>query len=254
MSFFKHLKIILRHPSILLQPRKRIILLSHMRANTSVFGHVLGSNPEIEGYYELHIGYYSWKSFFRQKLIYFAEHSPKRSAKYMFDKVLHNEHKVNVDIFNDDDIFIIMVREPIATISSIQKLFAKVDPQHPYNEYEYAEQYYLSRLEHLIGFSQKLKGRFYFINATSLTQSPDRVLDALTKVFKLSIPLSKKYQIFKKTGSEGAGDSSQNMQLGEIKPKLEAIGETNSETGKPIQNTFNESVKLIEKLAKEKVG
>jgi len=49
-----------------------------MRANTSLFGHILGSSPEINGYYEMHISYYSWKSLIRQKLIYLENHQFKK--------------------------------------------------------------------------------------------------------------------------------------------------------------------------------
>jgi hypothetical protein len=219
MELFQHLKTILRHPSIL-RPYKRIILLSHMRANTSLLGHVLGSNPQIEGYYELHIGYYSWKSFIRQKLKYFSEHSPKKNATYMFDKVLHNEHYVNPDVFSSDDIVIIMVRDPISTIKSIQKLFLKVDPSHENTNPENARAYYISRLEQLINLAKKLQGQYYFLNADDLTQSPDSILDFLTKKLELKTPLSKKYNLFKNTGVKGTGDSSENMVKGEIQAKM----------------------------------
>ena len=36
----------------LLTPLEPILLLSHMRANTSLFGHILGTHPEINGYHE----------------------------------------------------------------------------------------------------------------------------------------------------------------------------------------------------------
>jgi hypothetical protein len=35
----------------------RIFLLSHMRAFTSLAGHILGSHPQVNGYYEMHISY-----------------------------------------------------------------------------------------------------------------------------------------------------------------------------------------------------
>jgi len=35
----------------------RIFLLSYMRAFTSLAGHILGSHPRINGYYEMHISY-----------------------------------------------------------------------------------------------------------------------------------------------------------------------------------------------------
>ena len=39
------------------KPCARIFLLSHMRAYTSLAGHILGSHPQINGYYEMHLGY-----------------------------------------------------------------------------------------------------------------------------------------------------------------------------------------------------
>jgi len=218
MELFQHLKTIIRHPSIL-RPYKHILLLSHMRANTSLFGHLLGSNPEIEGYYEMHIGYYSWKSFIRQKLKYFAEHTPKKNAVYMFDKVLHNEHHINTDILTNNDKIIIMVREPLATIKSIQKLFSKVDPTHEYNNEEYAKAYYIARLDELVKLAKALKGRYYFLNADDLIQSPDSVLKSLSQNLSLNKALTKTYKMFKNTGKKGAGDSSSNMVKGEIQAK-----------------------------------
>jgi hypothetical protein len=41
----------------LFDPYARIFLLSHMRAFTSLAGHILGSHPQINGYYEMHISY-----------------------------------------------------------------------------------------------------------------------------------------------------------------------------------------------------
>ena len=35
----------------------RIFLLSHMRALTSLAGHILDLHPQINGYYEMHISY-----------------------------------------------------------------------------------------------------------------------------------------------------------------------------------------------------
>ncbi len=252
MELFQHLKTIIKHPSIL-RPYKRIILLSHMRANTSLFGHLLGSNPEIEGYYELHMGYYSWKSFIRQKLIYFAEHSPKKTATYMFDKVLHNEHYVNPNIVSHDDIVIIMVREPIATIESIQKLFLRVDPNHENTKAEYARAYYIKRLEQLVNCAEKFKGKYYFLNADQLTQSPDSILSGLSKALKLKKPLNKKYQIFKKTGSIGAGDSSENMIKGEIQAKnISPV--TYTDTDKVLGDIYQQSIHKLSALAKQVIN
>jgi hypothetical protein len=223
MELFQHLKTIIKYPSIL-RPYKRIILLSHMRANTSLFGHLLGSNPEIEGYYEQHMGYYSRKSFIRQKLQYFAEHKPKKNATYMFDKVLAIEHYVNTSLFgNDTDKIIIMIREPNATIASIINLYKTIEPNHIYTTLEGASGYYSERLTQLINMAKAMKGKFVFIEAESITQNPDETLTDLSQFLTLKTPLTKEYKMFRNTGKKRSGDSSDNLTLGVITPKVSVI-------------------------------
>ncbi|QQZ27263.1 hypothetical protein HMY34_16720 [Thiothrix subterranea] len=41
------------------QSYSRIFLLSHMRAYSSLLGHIIGSQPRINGYYEMHQSYLS---------------------------------------------------------------------------------------------------------------------------------------------------------------------------------------------------
>lgn len=248
MEILNHIKTVLKHPSIL-RPYKRIVLLSHMRANTSVFGHILGSNPEIDGYYELHIGYYSWKSLFRQKLKYFAEHKPKSNARYMFDKILHNEHHINTDIFTENDVIIIAIREPLATIKSIQKLYAKVDPLHEYNDEQHAKAYYVARLNELVELGKKLEGQFYYLNADDLVQSPDTVLASLTKNLKLQTPLNKRYQLFKKTGKKGAGDSSNNMAKCELQATIISPVIYTTEAEKSLAKLYQNATDILPSLA-----
>ena len=142
-----------------LQP---IIMLSHMRANTSLFGHVLGNNPEINGYYEMHIGYYSWKSLIRQKLKFLENHKFKKESKYIFDKVLHNEHEVNCEMLIQHNAkIIISLRSPEETIPSIIKLYnEKVDPSHEFATFNGAASYYKTRLDTLNEYAVKLKNNF----------------------------------------------------------------------------------------------
>ena len=48
-------------------PYARIFLLSHMRAFTSLAGHILGSHPQINGYYEMHLSYEDAAALDRQR-------------------------------------------------------------------------------------------------------------------------------------------------------------------------------------------
>lgn len=187
-----------------------------MRANTSLFGHILGSNEEIEGYYEMHIGYYSWKSLLRQKLIYFSDHSPHKKTKYLFDKILHNEHYIDLSIFQKSDKFIISIREPISSIGSTIKLYKTENPSHEFATLEGATKYYENRLKELVRQSEKLKGNFYFLDADSLRKKPEEVLPKLSNWLNLNNVLKPEYRTFVNTGVAGTGDSSERMSQGKI--------------------------------------
>jgi len=73
-------------------PYARIFLLSHMRAFTSLAGHILGSHPQINGYYEMHLSYEDASALDQQLDVYRASDALKPNSRYLFDKLLHNDY------------------------------------------------------------------------------------------------------------------------------------------------------------------
>lgn len=217
---------ILKKPRIL-QPKRHILLLSHMRAYTSLFGHILGSHPEIEGYYEMHIGYYSWKSLFRQKQLYYKEHSAKKNAHFMFDKILHNEHHISSALLTQKNVIpLFSLREPAETIPSIISLYQKVKPEDDFNNIEYATKYYIKRLEYLSGLSSTLPNAFYYIDSKALINNTATAMKELTNVLQLDTELIPKYKSMNRTGKGNSGDHSTELKTGTI--------QTNIKEKKPI--------------------
>lgn len=206
-------KTILRHPR-LLRSYRQIFLLSHMRANTSLLGHILGANPEIEGYFEMHIGYYSWKSRWRQKFLYFAEHRPKPNAHYIFDKLLHNDHAIAPSFLKSSKI-IFSLRPPDLTVPSIVSLYRKIEPGHEYTEPEAAFDYYCRRLTEL-GRLAKMTPEYCYLDAQTLRDSGDNVLNTLSSWLSLEHPLSSEYDVQPMTGKGNAGDHSDNLRQGKL--------------------------------------
>ena len=197
-----------------LQP---IIMLSHMRANTSLFGHILGNNPEINGYYEMHIGYYSWKSLIRQKLKYLESHMFKPNSKYIFDKVLHNDHGINCNLFKSKGCHIIIsLRPPEETIPSILNLYKKIDPSHEFATLEGAIEYYDSRLQMLEKYSDILKSNFIYLDANDIKNRTNDTFKLLEQELNLKTPLTSEYDIQKMTGAKFAGDHSAALKKGTI--------------------------------------
>jgi hypothetical protein len=216
MKIRKALLALLRRPT-LFKPTKHIILLSHMRANTSLIGHILGSHPEISGYYEMHIGYFSWKSLFRQKLEFQAAHEQEACSPFYFDKVLHSEHYVNTNLFNPSRaIAIFSLRNPEKTIPSIIKLYEKVDPTHEFCTIEGAARYYIERAQTLSEMAEKLSGNYFYYDAEAIKDNTTDTLSFLTKALALNSPLTKNYKTQNKTGKDDSGDHSENLAKGYI--------------------------------------
>lgn len=215
---FDSIRCCLRHPSIF-RAHDHILLLSHMRANTSLLGHVLGANPEVEGYYELHIGYYSWKSFYRQKILHYQKHTPKANARYFFDKILHSEHEFCVERVPSDRLQLIFsVREPQQTVRSIVSLYQQRNPHHQFATVRGAATYYLDRLPVLVNMASRAPAGFTYVDSQALRDRTDEALEFLTQNLSLTVPLTSTYKAQKLTGTPKAGDLSDNLMRGRIEP------------------------------------
>jgi hypothetical protein len=218
VSFMSSLLPNMKKTAAILAPKKHIYLLSHMRAYTSLFGHIMGSNPAICGYYEMHIGYYSWKSPIRQKLLYFQQENPKPGFSYMFDKILHNEHSVSLDVLNGNRARpIFCLRQPKDVIPSILKLYARIDPTHEFNGEAFATDYYIKRVAVLEAIAESLEQPFFYFDSDSLKRQTEQCLGSLSEWLQLATPLSDTYSLQKNTSRERYGDSSEALRAGRIR-------------------------------------
>jgi len=206
-----------RKAAAILMPKQHIFLLSHMRAYTSLFGHIMGSNPDICGYYEMHIGYHSWKSLIRQKLIYFKHEEPKPDFSFMFDKILHNDHNVALALLNSSRIkAIFCIRRPQEVIPSILKLYQGIDPSHEFNSESFATNYYIQRLATLERFATSMNQPFYYLDAESIKYDADRCLPSLSDWLQLETKLSPNYEMQRNTSKKRSGDTSSRIGAGKI--------------------------------------
>ncbi len=211
---------ILHSPGALL-PKRHIFLLSHMRAYSSLLGHIFGSNPAICGYYEMHIGYHSWKSLLRQKLLYFRDETPKPNYTCMFDKVLHNDHAVAANILNHSRVSLIFaLRPPQQTVPSIVQLYRSTDPTHDFSDATFAAHYYIRRLQELERLASQCRQDFFYLDAEALKEAPDTALAALTGWLQLKEPLSREYQLQSKTSAQRFGDSSAALRSGHLETRV----------------------------------
>jgi hypothetical protein len=229
-----------------LMPKQHIFLLSHMRAYTSLFGHIMGSNPEVCGYYEMHIGYYSWKSLERQKLLYFKNEEMKPNFSRMFDKVLHNDHQVSNEILSRRRTkTIFSLRRPQDTIPSILNLYKDIDPSHAFNSESFATEYYIQRLVELESLAASLKQAFFYFDAESLKQDPEDCLERLSNWLQLEVPLSPNYGLQRKTSRVRFGDTSSKLEAGRV-----IEGNSTYTCFRYSTETMNEAIRMHDKVRK----
>jgi hypothetical protein len=195
----------------------RIFLLSHMRACTSLAGHILGSHPAINGYFELHISYEDEAALDRQLEVFRQYETLKEGSHYLFDKLLHNDYRLNINRSVDVDIKVLVsLLEPEQTIKSIVDLFQKKGSEDLYASPLGATNYYIDRVNWLAGFCRSSGLPYYYYDAELFQAAPQALLEKLTEWLRLDTPLSERYQLFSQTGKAGKGDSSALIYSGKI--------------------------------------
>jgi hypothetical protein len=198
-------------------PYARIFLLSHMRAFTSLAGHILGSHPRINGYYEMHISYEDASALDRQLDGFRASDALKQNSRYLFDKLLHNDYVLKPGQLGMADIRILVaLAEPEHTIKSIVHLFAqKADPDLYASPVE-ATNYYIARVKALADFCRTASQRYFYFDAELWQRAPEQLLPRLAGWLELDSPLSERYETFSHTGKAGKGDSSPRIHGGSV--------------------------------------
>ena len=188
-----------------------------MRAYTSLVGHLLGSHPEIDGYYEMHQSYTCADDLARQARRYAEHDRPKPGSRFLFDKLLHNDYTLELERLDPNRMIVLMaLRPPEPTLKSIVSLFARKPGDDPYADPRGAATYYIERLHALAAFGQRYPRQFHYFDAQLIRADTARLLAALSQWLQLGSPLAERYQSFARTGVAGAGDSSPAIATGRI--------------------------------------
>ena len=198
-------------------PYARIFLLSHMRALTSLAGHILGSHPQINGYYEMHLSYEDASALDQQLDVYRASDALKPNSRYLFDKLLHNDYVLQPERLGlAEPKILISLAEPEHTIKSIVHLFRQKPDPDLYASPVEAAHYYIARVQALADFSQAAAQRYSYFDAELWQRAPAQLLPRLTQWLDLDTPLSERYEVFSQTGKARRGDSSERIRSGSI--------------------------------------
>ena len=188
-----------------------------MRAYTSLAGHILGSHPQIDGYYEMHLGYEEPAALDRQRESFLQDHAFKPGSRYLFDKLLHNDYRLRPERLGLADIKILVaLAEPERTIQSIVHLFAQKQIDDLYASPREAANYYIARVNALAEFSRTAAWPYRYFDAELWQRTPEKLLPRLSAWLELDSPLTEQYQVFSHTGKTGKGDSSARIRSGRI--------------------------------------
>ncbi len=188
-----------------------------MRAYTSLAGHILGSHPQINGYYEMHLGYEEAAALDRQLEAFVQDHVLKPGSRYLFDKLLHNDYVLKPERLGLVDIKILVaLAEPEHTIRSIVHLFRQKPDPDLYASPVEAAKYYVERVRAIAEFCRATDWPYTYFDAELLLRAPDRLLPRLTDWLELDSPLSERYEVFSQTGKARRGDTSARVRSGRI--------------------------------------
>lgn len=230
---------------------KVILILSHMRAGSSLIEHILSSNSEILGMGERGRIYRDKDDFEKLELV-LRWSSKQLITKYNFivDQILHEDLIPNLSILNSKKIKIIfLIRKPLEAISSLENLGG---PEGLKNQYSLSSSinYYQNRLSTLIQISNIIDANSqYIITYEDLISNPDKTLVGLSNFLKLKNHLNQYYNIKKTTGL--LGDRSPNIKQGTIINTTKKLKNLKNKQLEELSNLYSSALKIISSNSKK---
>jgi len=209
MGVAENALLIVRRPSVVLRPRRYVLVLSHMRSYSSLLCHLLGSHSEIDGYAEMHRSYRRHADLVRLKAHVFRSLDGEFRGRLVLDKLLHDRYTVSRSLLEKRWVFpIFLVRNPADSVKSILRMGQTIQNVTWYSDPRLVAKYYESRVSHLAEIARTLERPWLFIRGEELVDDTRACLDAIASYLALHSPLDESYSLFKNTGHEGWGDYS----------------------------------------------
>ena len=209
--------IIAAHPEILLGKKKYLFVISHMRSRSTVLSHILGNNPAICGYKELHFSYKDRLSLINMQIALVKDLKCSLSNKFLFDKILHNSTISDEVLKIAQPKIIFLLRKPEETLKSIINMGLKTG-EDIYIDPVKVTDYYCTRLRQMEQFMSRIEKEYLFIESGDLIENSNQTLNEITNWLNLKEPLKKTYNTFRDTGVMGSGDPLENIKTGLLQP------------------------------------
>jgi hypothetical protein len=196
-----------------------LLLLGHMRSGSTLLLHLLMTNPEVAALGERGAVYASRADFARLAVAArLGRGAPFRRFRYVADQVNHDLLTPDAGLLQDRRVKILfLLRRPQPSVSSILELY-RVHYEEAWSVSR-AVDYYVGRLAALMKLGQSLPGptSAALIRYESVTESPQRTLEALRVFLGLRQGFTQTYATHPFTGKYG--DPGPNIGAGKIIPK-----------------------------------
>lgn len=202
--------------SLLHKHDKYIFIVGHMRSGSTLLSHILISSKEVYGTGETNRVYHNIEDLKKLSLMN-RVYDPTKifSGKFFLDQINHNHMLPDIDSLSSFDIkFIFLYREPHDTITSILNLSR--DFYEDKWSQQMAEDYYISRLDHMKNILkiQVQKSNFILLSYDELVNQSDQSLYGISQFLELENVLKSTYKRFAFTGKRG--DPSKKIHSGDI--------------------------------------
>lgn len=200
--------------------RDCIFIIAHMRCGSTALSNILCTRPEIAGYGETHVRYDLPSAMGRLSFNLYRRDAFDNKAAHLLDKILHSSLMSDVpeEFFQARAIF--MLREPEASIVSIDRLYEKLD-RPLFRGHKAAAEYYASRVQDLSEVWERFPAdRRIGLTHAGLMRDPEGALDQISRHFGFTPPLENAYVSPKGSRTGGGGDPLVSGKYDRIVPDL----------------------------------
>lgn len=225
-------------------PKKKILIIGHMRSGSSLVTHILIDNTEIAGIGETHTTYNNknYKTALATSLMLrMGKKSFSKKITYLLDKVLHDYIKTEKILTDENTKIILLARCPEQTIPSIIKIY-----KHRIVTKAEATAYYSNALKRMLYIKRKYDKKCFLIDYENFLEDNENILQGLSNFLNLKTPLSSSYEVNAFSGKAGIGDFSKNLLTGRVLNKHEKQAKVFDPVG--VEKEFSEAVALYAEL------
>lgn len=194
-----------------------LFVVSHMRSFSSLLCHILGSHPEISGYGEAQLSYFSRLDLQRLARRVQQITGNPTLGRYVLDKILHNHREIAPGVLDRPEIKVLfLLRNAEDTLRSILNMSHARGHLGKFSDPARVLDYYVTRLRQLEDYCAHLGGNALFLESERLLGDTERVLVELSRWLELGESLKADYHTFRFSGEAGYGDPSPTILAGKV--------------------------------------